>query len=939
MFTPSIKSVHTPKTSKVLWPQSATLSSDIPPPQPFFKSSRDFNRLGAVWVASENHERKRRIHDERDGAPTFEGAVIATTLGAVVGHLAANSGFLGADGAMQASNGSGGGAGASVAASPRPQPATVLSVTKGDLHGKIRIATMRKDDEGLKKEKLVSLKRAFDNIQAQLTRKRRIRVRATSRKLRVVVNRKLASRLRRMMKDSEKKAHATLNVQADTPSKLTSRESERSTDEMLQRAALIIRSRSFSRRRHRVVREYIRVHHHLHQHHHVHQVFVHDRGCRGAARRKSGREECDTMQASNAFRRDKKVRFSSTTMGEDDGTAILKETLRTISACRSNGQESCSTKPVSYQRMAPSGVGALADAMRSLHRYQHHPEAVPTTDAVDELEAALQRSAEMGSLVSAYNLGVLLVQRNKRDEAVKWFLRAAECGDQEVGGKMRIAQAFLMVRNYPPSSGLSGDNDSKPSFFKAVFKGGDRTGIRTTLTRRQVFLAAAVVIGIVVGIALAVGLTLGLRKSNNDQSSGPTKVVLICLDGFKPEFINSGLTPNIKKFFDEGAVSKNGLVPVFPAQSFPNQYTMLTGLLPAYHGIVGDYFHDDKINSVNPISKFTTFARNESGTVSQDSFWQGIPLWTTLTTNKLPVATVNWPGTSVSNGFSQLHYKLQFDKSQTDAQRVEFLLSWMQGVNLKDGASLPKPIFIATHFRDADANGTILGPDVTKQSFKDVLTRVDTNFAAIIAGIEKQSLTSSVDVVVVSDHGLVPTATDKKVFYEDFFAKIEDVNIVQNRPMALIYPKDGFDYAAFEKTFPTLPNSANVKLMLKTKKAGESNAYPKEYLANPAQDRIPPITLVPNEGYTFAYKTENIGLGRVSLNPNQFGAAGYAFDEETGGNMVGVFAGRGPSFKSGFVSGGSKIRTVDIYPLLTKLIGVKPEVNNGTLEVFADLLK
>ncbi|KAJ3216250.1 hypothetical protein HDU67_009760 [Dinochytrium kinnereticum] len=487
---------------------------------------------------------------------------------------------------------------------------------------------------------------------------------------------------------------------------------------------------------------------------------------------------------------------------------------------------------------------------------------------------------------------------------------------------------------YPPngsssSSAFAASNKATGGgFLGKLFKGGDRTGIRTTLTRRQVFLVAALVVGIVVGIALAVGLALGLRKNNPVSAS--TKVVLVCLDGYKPEYLNSGLTPNIKNFFEKGVSAKGGLLPVFPPQSFPNQYSMLTGLYPAYHGIVGDYFHDPKI----PSNVFTTFARNESGTVNQQVFWGGVPLWVTLRQNNLDVGTVNWPGTSAKPFNTPPTYDQPFNKSQTDAQRVSTLLSWIGGVNNLDGTSQAKPVFIATHFRDADANGTLFGPDVNNPAFREVLTRVDNNFALLVDGIEKMGLTGSIDVIVVSDHGIASTPNNpaNHLFYEDY-VDLTQVDIVQNRPMAFVYPKSAnFDYNAFAQSIRGKPN-------VRTYIRGRTDefAYPAEYSLDTERSRIPPITILPFEGFTFFYKNESFPT-RVSLNRNQLGSAGYVADDP---DMLGVFAAKGPSFRSALVVGGDKavIRTLDVYPLLAKLLGVKAEANNGTLEAFAAMFR
>ncbi|KAI8855361.1 alkaline-phosphatase-like protein [Chytridium lagenaria] len=419
---------------------------------------------------------------------------------------------------------------------------------------------------------------------------------------------------------------------------------------------------------------------------------------------------------------------------------------------------------------------------------------------------------------------------------------------------------------YPPTSSTafatsSSSGGNSTGFFKKLFKGGDRTGIRTTLTRRQVFTIAAITVGIVIGIALTVGLTL----------------------------------------VDKGVSAKAGILPVYPAQSFPNQYSMLTGLYPANHGIIGDYFHVPDVPSNNGFNRFTTFARNESGTVNQPIFWGGVPLWVTIRRNNLDVGT--HPPT----------YDQPFNRSQTDRQRVVTLVSWIKGVNLLTNSVQPKPVFIATHFRDADANGTLFGPDVNSPNFREVLARVDSNFGFILDQIEEIGMTNSIDVVVTSDHGISPTPNNASfhLFYEDFL-DLSQVDIVQNRPLTYVYPKStSFDLNAFAETMRN--RGDRVRTYIK----GRTDSFA--------------------EGYTFFYRNESFP-DRISLNRNQLGSGGYDVDLP---NMLGIFAARGPSFKIAGKLGGDKpeIKTVDMYPLLAKLVGVEPEKSDGRIEVFKDYLK
>lgn len=59
-------------------------------------------------------------------------------------------------------------------------------------------------------------------------------------------------------------------------------------------------------------------------------------------------------------------------------------------------------------------------------------------------------------------------------------------------------------------------------------------------------------------------------------------VILVSLDGTRPEYLQRGLTPNLNKIGSGGYMSD--MIPVFPSITFPNHYSLATGLFPESHG-------------------------------------------------------------------------------------------------------------------------------------------------------------------------------------------------------------------------------------------------------------------------------------------------------------------------------------------------------------------
>ena len=67
----------------------------------------------------------------------------------------------------------------------------------------------------------------------------------------------------------------------------------------------------------------------------------------------------------------------------------------------------------------------------------------------------------------------------------------------------------------------------------------------------------------------------------------PASVILISIDGWRWDYLDRFNPPALSRLADEG-VRADGLIPQFPSKTFPNHYTIVTGLRPANHGIISN---------------------------------------------------------------------------------------------------------------------------------------------------------------------------------------------------------------------------------------------------------------------------------------------------------------------------------------------------------------
>ena len=75
-------------------------------------------------------------------------------------------------------------------------------------------------------------------------------------------------------------------------------------------------------------------------------------------------------------------------------------------------------------------------------------------------------------------------------------------------------------------------------------------------------------------------------------------VILVSLDGFRWDYGKLYMTPNLDELARTG-VKAEALIPSFPTKTFPNHYTIATGLYPDHHGIVNNSFYDPAIGPIS----------------------------------------------------------------------------------------------------------------------------------------------------------------------------------------------------------------------------------------------------------------------------------------------------------------------------------------------------
>jgi len=377
-------------------------------------------------------------------------------------------------------------------------------------------------------------------------------------------------------------------------------------------------------------------------------------------------------------------------------------------------------------------------------------------------------------------------------------------------------------------------------------------------------------------------------------------VILVSIDGFRADYLERGITPNLLRLSREG-VRATAMEPVFPSLTYPNHYSIVTGLYPDHHGIVGNSMRDPEMPG-------HLFALSNRAELAVPRWWEGaIPIWETLHRHGLKSATVFWPGSETVIHGVQPDFWMPFDHRVTIDARVDKVLE------LLSRPEAERPVFLTLYFDSVDHQGHVAGPE--SREVDDAMAQVDAGLGRLFAALRERGLAERTDLVIVSDHGMAGTSPDRMVSLDDY-TDASGFDSINSGAVAGIYPRPGAERAiARDLVERPLPH-ANCW-------AAHDIPARLHYGANP---RVAPYFCVAEVGWLL--KTHDARPIVVK------GMHGY--DPATP-SMAALFVASGPAFKPGVVI--PRLRVVDVYPLLAKLLGVPPEPNDGSIDPLLPALR
>lgn len=380
----------------------------------------------------------------------------------------------------------------------------------------------------------------------------------------------------------------------------------------------------------------------------------------------------------------------------------------------------------------------------------------------------------------------------------------------------------------------------------------------------------------------------------------PPPLILISLDGFRWDYCDlyPAETPQLRALIREGTTAR-ALIPVYPTNTFPNHYSIVTGLYPARHGMINNDHFDPVLGEF--------FNYKNAAAVGAAKWWGGEPIWTTAVRQGRASASYFWVGSEAENHGVRPTFWKKYDYSVPFKKRLEELVGWL---------TLPaekRPAVVTFYFEETNAAGHKYGPE--SPELAAAVRLLDTQVGVLRTRLAEAGVTPN--FVIVSDHGMTPVSADKVMLLDDYI-DLATVQVDFDGSTVGLRPHDG-DAAALVRRLAALPH-ARAYLA--------ADLPPSLHLKD--NPRIPPVWIVPELGWQVERR---LRFERIRL---AFLKGDHGYDPAHAA-MRGIFIASGPSFKAGVVV--EPVENIHIYNLLCAALKLQPAPNDGDDRLVRTALK
>lgn len=376
------------------------------------------------------------------------------------------------------------------------------------------------------------------------------------------------------------------------------------------------------------------------------------------------------------------------------------------------------------------------------------------------------------------------------------------------------------------------------------------------------------------------------NRANAAQAIDKPYVIMISADGFRYDYAKKYHAENLLKLAQNGVQAK-AMIPSFPSITFPNHWSLITGLYPSHHGLVDNFFYDYKRK------KFYEMSNPEA---AEDGSWYGgTPLWALAEKQGMLSASMHWVGSASDAGGIRPTYYYHYFEKFSPQEKVDRVVDWLKLPAEK------RPHFITLYFPEVDGNGHKYGPESDETA--GAVHLVDNAVGSLVKKVGALGL-KNVNFVFVSDHGMIRVENDKPLEIPEMLLDKTRFDIFNSQTLLRVIVK----------------NKTEVKSVYKDLKSKETPDYevvldkrlPKNLYFATRDDRysrIGDILLIPKAPKIFLEKGKTTKNGKHGYNPF------------TTPEMKATFYAWGPEFKQGLTV--PEFRNVNVYPLVAHILGLK----------------
>ncbi len=384
-------------------------------------------------------------------------------------------------------------------------------------------------------------------------------------------------------------------------------------------------------------------------------------------------------------------------------------------------------------------------------------------------------------------------------------------------------------------------------------------------------------------------------QENSESSIVKPYVILVSIDGFRYDYAAKYGAKNLLSF----DASATKMIASFPTKTFPNHYTIVTGLYPGNNGLVSNAFYHPELKEMYSIGNRSV--------VENGDFYKGKPLWVLASENEMVTASMFWVGSEAPIENTYPTYYFKYNGKVTDQERVNQTVKWLQ---------MPekvRPHFITLYFSITDDVGHKYGPNSLEMD--SAVKSIDATIGNLMTQVDALNL--PVNLIVVSDHGMIEVERENVIYPDDL---IPEGTIVSKSFPLMVYNQDSLFIDSLYHALRMDTTRYTVYL--------KSN-MPKRFHYNKADSRVGDLLLMPKPPYTFGKHSKPIPQGSST----------HGYDPADCPSMGAIFYATGPAFIHDTKV--DSFENIDIYPLISHILRIEYESSaiDGSLKSLRKILK